>query len=143
MKSFKTLCDPEKLRIRRICSRLSQAKRRAQIEDKILDLGIAMEMLLLQDNGNNDQLSLSFRLRGSWLLGNSPANRVEIYRQLKDIYDFRSNVAHSGVLCKGDAVKIKTVRDDFPAYQAYAEDICRKIIQDGKPDWGKVVLDAI
>lgn len=143
MKSYESLGDPEKVRIRRILFRLSQAKRRVQIEDKILDLGITMEMLLLQDNRNNDQLSLSFRLRGSWLLGISPENRIEIYRQLRDIYNYRSQVAHSGVLCKGDAAKIEAVRNAFPMYQSFAENICRKIIQNGKPDWDKVVLNAI
>ena len=143
IKGFEILDSNEKVRMRRILSRLSQAKRRVQIEDKILDLGIAMEMLLLQDNTHNAQLSLSFRLRGSWLLGTSADTRYEIYHQLKDIYRYRSDVAHSGVLCKGDAAKIKTVRDAFPVYRSYAEDICRKIIQDGKPDWDKLVLDAI
>jgi len=140
MKSYDNFDGQEKSRMQRVISRLSQAKRRSQIEDKILDLGIAMEMLLLQDNPNNEQLSLSFRLRGSWLLGDSPRDRIKIYGHLKDIYKYRSQVAHSGVLCKGNTTKIKSVRKKFIIYQSYAENICRKIIKEGKPDWDKVVL---
>ncbi len=140
---FKKLDEKEKPRIQRILNRLSQAKRRTQIEDIVLDLGIALEMLLLKDNQNNDQLSLSFRLRGSWLLGNSKENRMKIYNQLKQIYKYRSQVAHSGILCNGDSKKINAVRESIPDYLTIAEIICQKIIKDGSPDWDKLVLDAI
>lgn len=141
--AFDKLNDSERSRIQRILNRLSQAKRRTQIEDKILDLGITIEMLLLDDNRNNEQLSLTFRLRGSWLLGKSAKERVEIYEQLKEIYTYRSQVAHSGVLCKGNGVKITSVRKSFSKYQYLAEEICRKIIKDGIPDWNGLVLNAI
>jgi hypothetical protein len=137
------LDDAERTRIQRILSRLSQAKRRHQIEDKILDLGIALEMLLLEDNRNNDQLSLSFRLRGSWVTAKSPEDRVERYRQLKEIYLYRSQVAHGGVLCEGKAEKIERLRESFSEYQSLAEDICQKLIIEGQPDWNRLVLGAI
>ncbi len=140
---YDKLNHSEKMRIQRILYRLSQAKRRTQIEDKILDLGIALEMLLLQDNRNHDQLALSFRLGGSWLIGQSPDDRHEKYRQLRDLYDYRSQVAYGGMLCKGEEAKIESVRQLFPEYQRLAEDICQKIITDGKPDWTRLVLGAI
>jgi uncharacterized LabA/DUF88 family protein len=140
---YDELSDLERARIQRILNRLSQAKRRAQIEDKILDLGIALEMLLLEDTPYYDQLALSFRLRGSWLLGKSPEDRVKKYQQLKEIYEYRSQVAHSGVLCKGVAAKMQSVRQSFSEYQSIAEDICQKIIKEGKPDWSRLVLGTI
>lgn len=142
IKSYDKLSEPEKKRFQRLLDRLSQAKRRTQIEDKILDLGITLEMLLLEDNSNNDQLSLSFRLRGSWLLGETKEERLKIYEQLKAIYIYRSQVAHSGVLGKGDARKINVVREAFPEYQSLAERICRAILKNGKPDWTKIILNA-
>jgi hypothetical protein len=137
---YDTLNHGEKRRMERILNRLSQAKRRSQIEDKILDLGIALEMLLLQDNSNREQLSLSFRLRGSWLMGQSSEDRLEKYQQLRDIYNYRSDVAHGGVLHGGKEVEIESVRQSFPEYQRLAENICRKIIMDGKPDWTRLIL---
>lgn len=103
----------ERERIQRILFRLSQAKRGNQIEDKILDLGITLEMLLLDDNLNKEQLSLSFRLRGSWLIGTTKEDRVGKYNELRDIYNYRSDVAHSGVLCSGKQNKIQGVRHRF------------------------------
>jgi len=135
---YDRLDEAERMRIQRILSRLSQAKRGMQIEDKILDLGIAMEMLLLEDNRNNEQLSLTFRLRGSWLLGSSATERKEILERLKEVYKYRSEVAHSGTLRN-----VSGARDRFPRYQSLAEAICRRIIKDGKPDWDSLIVGAV
>ncbi len=141
--AFGALPPGDKLRMTRALSRLSQAKRRLQIEDKILDLGIALEMALLDDNVNNDQLSQSFRLRGSWLIGKDGDDRHIIYRQLRDIYDYRSQVAHSGALCKNDGIKIDEVRKRFQEYSFLAERIIRHLIYNGHPEWSKLILGAI
>lgn len=132
----------DKRRILRVVKRLSQAKGGSQIEDQVLDLGIATEMLLLEDNSNHEQLALSFRLRGSWLLGASTDERKEIYGLLKELYTYRSQVAHSGLLCKGNASKMTHVRKNFPSYQALAERLCRKILKEGKPDWDRLILNV-
>lgn len=129
----------EKERIKRILGRLSQAKRRIQIEDKMLDLGIALEMLLIDDNDKNDQLSLSFRLRGSWFVGDTAEDRENKYQLLKDIYSYRSEVAHSGVL-KGKS--LQNITESYPEYELLAENICRKMIIEGKPDWDKLLLNV-
>lgn len=135
--AFGALPRGDKLRMSRALSRLSQAKRQFQIEDKILDLGIALEMALLDDNKKNDQLSLSFRLRGSWLIGKDGNDRNIICRQLKDIYDYRSQVAHSGALREND------VREKFQEYSFLAERIIRHLIYNRHPKWSKLILGAI
>lgn len=142
IRRYGKLSEHQKRRFQTILNRLSQAKRRSQIEDKILDLGMTLEMLLLEDNKNNDQLSLSFRLRGSWLLGKTEKDRVEIYRQLKDIYMYRSQVAHSGILCNGNNDRIQKVREAFPAYLSLAEQVCRWMLENDKPNWDEIVLNV-
>lgn len=142
LNAFSKLPTNDKARIGMALSRLSQAKRRNQIEDKILDLGIALEMALLEDNKNNDQLSLSFRLRGSWLIGKEKKERQDIYRQLKDIYTYRSQVAHSGILCSNDRKKINIVNERFQEYSLLAEKIISHLILNGRPDWEALILDA-
>lgn len=133
-------CDENKKKtMRLILSRISQAKRRGQLEDKFLDLGIALEMLLLSDNLKYEQLALSFRLRGAWLIGSSGEDRAKIFDQLRKMYDYRSQVAHGGALKDKDQEKL---RRSFPEYQSLAERICRKILAEGIPDWNKIVLNA-
>lgn len=143
LSSLLTMPDKEKVRYSRVLSRLSQSKRREQIEDKILDLGIALEMALLDDNINNQQLLLTFRLRGSWLISADKNERLSIYRELRDIYKYRSQVAHSGVLCGNDAEKINAVRESFPNFALIAERIVRKLICEERPDWTKLLLGII
>jgi len=143
LSSLLAMPDKEKARYSRVLSRLSQSKRREQIEDKILDLGIALEMALLDDNKNNQQLSLTFRLRGSWLISADENERLSIYHELRDIYNYRSQVAHSGVLCGNDAEKINAVRESFPNFALIAERIVRKLICEERPDWSKLLLGII
>jgi len=140
MTKYNNMNEPKKTKIQRILNRLSQAKRRTQIEDKILDLGIVLEMLLLDDNSNHDQLSLSFRLRGAWLLGKSAEDRLKKYNHLRNLYTYRSQVAHSGMLCKGRRAEINKVQQSFSEYQSLAENICQKMILEGEPDWNKLIL---
>ena len=135
---FSALSPKNKIRMKRVLSRLSQAKRRNQIEDKFLDLGIALEMVLLHDNTNKEQLSLTFRLLGSWLIGEDYESRQTVYRQLKEIYEYRSQVAHNGEL-RVDAREKKQVVTNL----TYV-DLSRKIIveQPHQPDinWTETVL---
>jgi hypothetical protein len=139
-KAYSNLSEKEKGRWQRIMGRLSQAKRRMQVEDKILDIGISLEMMLLEDNKNNDQLSLSFRLRGSWLISQNGNDRAENFQTLKEIYEYRSQVAHAGILEKGDSKKIKAVQENFGKYQRIAEKIGMRLLITGKPDWSKLIL---
>jgi hypothetical protein len=132
----------EQLRLRRILFRLSQARRRDQIEDKILDLGIALEMALLDDNKIADQLSLTFRLRGSWLAGKNADERKQLYKQLRELYILRSQVAHTGSLCGNNHDRINTVRESFPEYSQLAGRIVRGLLLEGRPDWTELILNA-
>jgi hypothetical protein len=139
---FNRLPDKERERFRRILSRLSQGKRRFEIEDKIMDLGIALEMLLLKGNVR-DQLALSFRLRGAWLVSGTPEERRENYNLLDKLYDYRSAVAHSGLLGDGNPQKIEEVRNQFPAYQALAEKICRRLLHNPNVVWSDLIIGSV
>lgn len=139
-RAFVALTQTDRIRMGRVLSRLSQAKRRRQIEDKILDLGIAMEMALLDDNKSHDQLSLTFRLRGSWFIATDYEERQVIYQQLNEIYQYRSQVAHSGVLAGNDRAKIQYVIDHFPEYALLSERIVRALIFRPHPDWKSLIL---
>lgn len=137
--AFRKATKDQKSRFRIILDRLSQAKRRRKLEDKILDLGITLEMLLLPDNSNKDQLSQSFRLRGSWLLGKNSEERHLLYALLKELYGYRSEVAHGGALSgKSHA----SSAEKYPDFERVAEDACTKIICDGEPQWETLLLGA-
>ena len=85
-------------------------------EGKLLDLGIAAEMLLLKDQTESDPIAFPFRLRGSRLLGTDCQSRLEIYEQLKSLYAYRCHITHSGSFRKQDDVRVpeEQLPEDFP-----------------------------
>ena len=122
--------------------RLAQVKYRSTFQDKFLDLGIALEMLLLNENNKDTpQLSLTFRLRGAWLLGSTPKDRLEISRKLRDIYVYRSKLAHNGQ-DKDLMTMVPTKREELlNSFLSLAEDIVQKLLMDGYPsDWNSLIL---
>lgn len=132
--------DRQTLRI--ALSRFAQAKGRMNPHESMLDLGIALEMVLLNDahtkNSLPGQLSEKFRARGAWLLGQSVDERKLIYRMLKDVYTARSQVAHTG----WSRLILSPKEESFPLNPfRLGERIIRKVIEMKQiPNWELVVL---
>ena len=135
-KVYSTFEDKKRQKFNTIINRIRQSKRRENIEDKILDLVIAMEMMLL-DNNDKSQLKLSFRLRGSMLLASTDEEKSRLFLLFGKLYDYRSLVAHSGSLKDSDK---KLIKKEFSSYSELAEKICKNLILNSTPDWDKLIL---
>ena len=101
--------------------------------DRIIDLGIAFEVLYL--DGPLEQLSYMFRLRASWHLGNSPSERKELMQLFSTIYELRSKAVHKGKLPADE----KTRKILSEAEKLCARAIVKFINDGGCPDWGSLV----
>jgi hypothetical protein len=92
--------------------RLSLADDRVNPEDKLLDLMISAEALLLSDAGREqDRGELSYRLslRAGFLLGTNTSERRTIYKHMRRAYEARSRIAHGGEVAEvkvGDGSKV-------------------------------------
>jgi Apea-like HEPN len=75
-------------------ARLGSAKRHFRPDDRALELVLGLEALLSIDEGQQDQISLAFRLRGAWLLGKDEDDRVALYEFFKKLYAVRSGIVH-------------------------------------------------
>lgn len=142
---FRSLSHSWKETISRSLSRLTQAKCRSDLNGQALDLGIALEMVLLHSENKNTglpgQLSNQFRLRGAWLLGETLRERERYYRELGEIYNRRSQVAHNGVLTQPKGTGLHDVRESVAHSISLAEKVLYRLIVDGPPaDWTAVVL---
>lgn len=137
------LSEKEKERIDVILNRLLKSKNSQSVTDKILEVAIALEMMLLDEN-KTDQLSLSFRLRGAWLLEEDAEQRLKTYKDLKNLYIYRSQAAHTGQLSDGKKKqkKIQAARDEIPRYLEIAESVFEHLLINGKPDWDRLILNA-
>ena len=141
---FVSLPNISKFRFRRALHRFAQAKGRMDYADRSLDLGIALEMLLLnRDHEGEDaprQLSLTFRLRGAWLVGRTSEERLAIYKILGKIYDLRSKVAHNGMSNELDKMDHAKREQMFKEHVSVAERIFQKLIIEGTPsDWSSII----
>lgn len=97
---YHRMTTSERQWIQAILERIRNSKRQTTIGSKLLDLGIAAEMLLLKDLNENDPVALPFRFRGSWLLGDDSDTRYNIHNTLKEFYGYRCAIAHNGVFKK-------------------------------------------
>jgi hypothetical protein len=143
--SFQRLNNTQKTTLETALHRLAQAKGRIGIGDSSLDLGIALEMVLLNnEHGGQElpgQLNLHFRLRGSWLIAETKEERLALYKTLGRIYSLRSQIAHNGY-SKELLAMSHTERDAMIALHiSAAERIIQKLIRSGTPtDWASVIL---
>jgi hypothetical protein len=137
--AYRKLSGDERERWTLIITRLSQAKRRHDVADKVLDLGIAMEMAVISSPSHKEQLSLSFRLRGARLLSKDVVERKKIYSDLRDVYNYRSAVAHNGLIPKADRKKLES---NIDRYEDLGSRLCSALLlNNGKTDWDETLLN--
>ena len=144
--AYLSLQEKDRMRFSRVLHRLSIAKARLEDGDRALDLGIALEMVLLDDKhggGLPGQLNVQFRLRGSWLVGDSADDRKKLFRALGDIYTHRSQVAHSGAAPSIEKMEPAKRREVLDLHFSIAERILARLIEKGfPPDWNNLILGA-
>lgn len=116
--------------------RLGKARGLSSNVDKALDLGMALEIALMHENGGGGSGEITYKLssRAAWLLGKNPEERSQVFEKAKKIYGHRSVAAHSGRL-KNES--------DFLSLDAHAftTRILREILQRGSfPVWHHLIF---
>jgi len=128
-------------------TRLNQAKRPRLQVDKAIDIGIALEALLLNDRSHKEQIAYTFRLRGAWFLGTDSQSRKILIQVFLAIYNYRSQAVHSGKL--DNKVKISSNDTSYfintNDFLDIGIDICKLVIEQiviNKcfPNWDELVL---
>lgn len=120
--------------------RLNEAVKHQTSVDRALDLGIALESLLLAHQQSKDQLSLQFRLRGAWLLGRDAQHRTELFETFNKLYMYRSYAAHSGSIASKKTPEEEVMKTLSAGIHLCAQAI-RKIIEDMRfPQWNRLLM---
>lgn len=124
--------------------RLNQARRKQNIADKAIDLGVAFEALFLNDRSHKEQISFTFRLRASWFLAATKTERRSLVNLFNKLYECRSKAIHTGHL--DEKVKQKGMppipTSEFlkQADLACVKTISKIIDEAGFPDWEDIIL---
>ena len=119
-------------------SRWRRSKRSQLNDEKLIELRIALEAVLLADDKGAGEKRHRLAIRGGWLLGETFEKRKEYSITLRDTYDYASSVIHGGNIKKS---KLKEATQTI----ADAQDLCRMAIlkilkKKAMPNWSDLVL---
>lgn len=78
--------------------KLKSARCRASNEEKVIDYGTFLEMLLTRGDNSTGEISLRIAMRAAWLLGETFAERKAYFDLAKKVYSLRSRAVHDGTL---------------------------------------------
>lgn len=122
-------------------ARWRRAKHARTIDEQLIELRIALESSLLNDDTGTSEKSQRIATRGAWLLGETPDQRKSYFETLRQVYSYASSVIHGGT------PKIKKDRD-LKCDITDAQNLCREAIvllaNSGKmltsDDWLELIL---
>jgi len=118
--------------------RLHLSMRRLKNEDKALELGIALESLLLRDLDSNTSLTLQMRIRASHYMGDIFSKRLDIYKLVGDLYSLRSRAAHGSSFDSSNTEDTKRTLREGATLTA---ELAKKFIAARSfPKWAEVIL---
>jgi hypothetical protein len=123
--------------------RLNSSIRKNAVVDKVIDLGIAMESLLL-DGKSDDGIAFPFRLRGAHFLGGDDLQmKVRLERLFNAMYGLRSQAVHNGEvvdLISLQGAKVSSLQVIRECQTWCAKLICAFIMDGHRPNWTSLVL---
>lgn len=126
-------------RIQIALERFSSAIQRPSLVDQAIDLGIAIEALLLPDMPDSGEFSFRIRMRAARLLGSNASDRLKIYKLFNHLYTLRSKAVHRGRLSSrekyGRGPK-EALQEGF-TWMAVA---IEKVVEESITDWHEVEL---
>ncbi len=126
---------------RRTVSRWLSSKDTSKVlDDRFIEMRIALESLYLQDFSGEQSQEMRFRLAlfAAWHLGANLSERREIRPRIREAYDMASRAVHAGHV---------EFNEEHQSLLRDAQDLCRrgilKLLEHGQPeDWGDLILGA-
>ena len=140
---FHWRCDRERdalrLAVRRLAGSFGRTGR-MQLQDRILDYAIALEILYRLDSS---ELTYKLATRAAWLLEKIPGRRLASFEKMTEFYGIRSAIVHGATKKKHR----KLGQEEFARACADGRDLAcstlSEILRRGRfPDWKQVIFDA-
>lgn len=129
---LKDFAAPEPLR--RAIRRLGRARAASDPVERALELGICAEIALTHADKSSGEIAFRLATRMAWLLGGTPDERGQIFRETKALYDARSKAVHEGRLSR-------RVQPDLVPGDRLVTQALRMILANGAfPDWSRLTM---
>lgn len=112
--------------------RLRDSTERTGIDDKVIDLSIALEALF--SKGQED-IRETVSSRGAWYFSDSPEERERTYKLLQKFYDERSHIVHGNVstTLAREQRREQTRQDMFADIENVVRASLKTMISEGRP----------
>ena len=140
---FQFRCDRErdalKLAVRRLAGSFGRTGR-MQLQDRILDYAIALEILYRLDSS---ELTYKLATRAAWLLEKIPGRRLASFEKMTDFYDIRSAIVHGPTKKKHRKLGHEEIARACADGRDLACGTLSEILRRGRlPDWKQLIFDA-
>ena len=140
--SFVAIHNPgvrARLAVRRLAGSFGRTGR-MQLQDRLLDYAIALEVLYRLDSS---ELTYKLATRAACLLEKSPGKRLATFTEMTEFYDIRSAIVHGPTTKKHKKLDHK----DFERACTNGRDLAcatlSAILRHGRfPNWKQVIFDA-
>jgi hypothetical protein len=136
IRNYLTFEHMQRQRLDLAIDRLSTAYRTTDMQNKAIELGIVLEVLLWQDGDQNDNLSFRIRQRGCILLGGSSDERRKTHGMLGKVYSLRSKAVHGNILFDETRDLDRIINEGLRICTSAAREI---ILVKKFPDWNLIV----
>lgn len=119
----------------RAIERLGRARLAASPVDRALELGIAVEIALMHDQGSdNSEITHKIGNRAAWLLGRESSEREAIFGEMKALYRARSQAVHRGKLSSSSPIDLTA------ADRLVTRALIAILERGGFPDWNSLTM---
>lgn len=126
------------LALARLVSSTRRNRGRFRLEDRILDVAVALEMMFRLKGG---ELTYKLSVRAAYLLSDGLEARVEVFDSMKRLYETRSRIVHGDWHRKSG--KRKEAAQVAERGYELGRDVLLKLLERGTfPDWKRLVLSA-
>ena len=130
--------DALELALARLVSSTRRNRGRFRLEDRILDVAVALEMMFRLKGG---ELTYKLSVRAAHLLDDGSEARVEVFDAVKRLYEARSRIVHGDWHRKSG--KRKEAAQVAERGYELGQDVLLKLLERGTfPDWKRLVLSA-
>jgi Apea-like HEPN len=134
--NFRKLDPKFRERLRLAIDRLGLSIQNFNPVSAALDLGIAAESLLLEND--NQEIKHKFALRAAKFIGGGLDEKKKNFETMKEVYDLRSSVAHSGQIRKNRQEKAREIISEG---QSLTISVLEKLVKNREgPDWDTMAL---
>ncbi|WP_156348884.1 HEPN domain-containing protein [Sphingomonas sp. Leaf230] len=126
-------------------SHLINSRRRLSREERAIDLGTCLEILLMSGSKDNSEISYKIATRTAWLVGKGPKDRLRCYNAARALYADRSMAAHTGSLkLPRNMDEMNVLNDRLIASDRLCVEVISHLLDRGGAEtdnWVAIVLD--